>query len=147
MNDDQYGLPIDELEVIPEDNEAIAGKIANGIFRPWYKEYYEGRYTQPVGYITKTLKQAVLSVVVEGEEDEEVVRLAMNHLGQAQGVISPNSLQYAMGWARKYIQERKDAGAYASDNLVPRESFTDFLNFKAGRGEEIDYGQPGDVFW
>lgn len=137
---EQLGLPLDGLDVELETPESVAGKIANSIFRPWYKEYYEGRYTQSVGHITKSLKQFVLDLVVNGDETEETVRAALNHLGASQQVVTAPALQYALGLVKRRADARKHAGAF--EDMVADEVFSDFLM----NSHEVDYGKSGMEF-
>lgn len=108
---EQLGLPVEGFELASTPEE-IAGKIANTIFRPWYKEYYEGRYTQSTAFIAKVLKQAVLSCVVNGDDNEELIARAMTLLGRKQQVVTDASMQYAISHTRQELKRRGDAGAW-----------------------------------
>lgn len=141
-NPDQVGLPIDGLVDVPlESDEEIAGKMANDLFRPWYKEFYEGRYTQSTGHITRELKKFILEVVVNGEETLETVRAAMRHIGLAQQVVTGASLQYALARAKRMAQVREEAGAHG--DMIDENEFTDFMH---GSVDDIDYGATGSDF-
>lgn len=140
VSEDQLGLPIEGLEAPLETPEMKAGKIANDMFRPWYKEFYEGRYVQNVGHITRVLKKFVLDVVVNGKESPDMVNAALRHLGLAQQVVTEASLQYALGLAKKRDNSRQEAGAF--EEMLPQEEFTDFLH----NAQNVDYGKSGSEF-
>lgn len=105
------GLPLEGLDITPTPEET-AGKIANRIFRPWYKQYYEGRYTQSTPFIARVLKQTVLKCVVEGEDTEEIIIRAMQMLGLKQQVVTEASLQYSLSIARREAESRRKASVW-----------------------------------
>lgn len=135
---EQFGLPVEGFELEPTPDE-VAGKIANTIFRPWYKEYYEGRYTQSTAFIAKVLKQAVLTCVVNGEDDQDVVVKAMSLLGRKQQVVTEASMQYALSHVRQEIKRRGSAGAWKTqdDATTPIEDF-DSLFMGSGPADSKD---------
>lgn len=116
------GEPIPEPEPTPE---AIAGQLANKIFRPWFKQFYEGRYTQSPSHINKVLRDTILELVVNGEEDLEIIRLAMFNIGATQKPVSPLVLQYSIGEAKKEMRRRGDQGAYQG-MVSKQETYRDF---------------------
>jgi hypothetical protein len=134
-------LPLDGLPDEVETPEIRAGKIANSIFRPWFKEYYEGRYTQNIAHINKVLKQFVLDVVVNGQITESQVQDALAHVGKSQQVITPLTLQYALGRVKRVQEQRANAGMNAE-----MASELDFVQGQMHSSDTKDYGKTGQEF-
>lgn len=85
-----------------------AGKLCNEIFHRWYGQYYEGRYTQPIGQILQVVKKALTSGM-----NPSIVERALILTG-AEGVpVTETSLQYGMVKARKEEELKERAGAFA----------------------------------
>lgn len=137
---EQEFLPLPGLEPPPDSPEVVAGQIAGEIFRPWFKEFYEGRYTQPIPHLMKVLKQTVLDVVINGDTPKEDVVQALNHIGHSQQVVTPLTLQYALGRVARFVKARDEAGAHAG--MVEPDEIQDFLMHGLKEGG-VDYGHTG----
>lgn len=135
-------LPIPGLEPPPDPPEVVAGKIAGEIFRPWYKEYYEGRYTQSIPHIMKVLKKVVLDLMLNGTTSKEDIAQALAHVGKSQQVVTPLTLQYSLSRLAKIQQTRDEAGM--NGDMVPQEDFHKFLMH--GISDDLDYGETGQEF-
>lgn len=128
---------------VPEDPSVEAGKVANAIFRPWYMEYYQGRYGQPIGSITAALKRFVLRTVIQGEHEVDDIKEAMKHLGIGQKVVTEMSLQYALDIVMKRRKAKANSGAF--NEMADQEEFTNILHHTYEVSEE-DYGTSGSEF-
>lgn len=124
-SEDQGALDLGLDFDIPEDPSVQAGKVSNAIFRPWYKEYYEGRYGQSVGSIVATLKRFILRTVIEGDFEQEDVKDAIDHLGKGQKPVTEMSLQYALELTQKRKASKRNHGAF--DNVFQDEDFQDII--------------------
>lgn len=86
----------DEIDHM-ETPESKAGKQASEIFRRWYVQWYEGRYTQSRGHIVKVFKDALMAKIPAYD-----LEWAANILGEKEQVISSASLQFALAEIRRY---------------------------------------------
>lgn len=86
----------DEIEHV-ETPESRAGKEASDIFKRWYVQWYEGRYTQSVGHIIKEMKKAILAGI-----DPYDLEWAANILGEKEQVVTGPSLQFALSQVNRY---------------------------------------------
>lgn len=80
-----------------ETPESKAGKAASEIFKRWYVQWYEGRYTQSVGHIVKVFKKAILAKIPAYD-----VEWAANILGEKEQPITEASLQFALAEVKRY---------------------------------------------
>lgn len=112
-----------DLPPTPPTPEEIAGKLSNTIFRPWYKQFYEGRYVQDKSHVAKVLRDFVLKVVVNGQEELSTVKLAMHNLGARQVTITPLALQYALGQAKAELIRLRNTGVVDSAHNASFEEF------------------------
>lgn len=122
--DDLFSSVGEDLPVSEPEPERVAGKLANSIFRPWYKQFYEGRYVQTTAHINKVLRDFVLAVVVNGDEDIENVRLAMHNIGATQRTVTPLVLQYSLAEAKREVARNKSAGVH---DFTKSDNFSDFM--------------------
>lgn len=86
----------DEIDRM-ETPDSKAGKEASQIFRRWYVQWYEGRYTQSRGHIVKVFKNALLAKIPAYD-----LEWAANILGEKEQVITDASLQFALAEIRRY---------------------------------------------
>lgn len=86
----------DEIDHM-ETPDSKAGKTASEIFKRWYVQWYEGRYTQSAGHIIKVFKKALLAKIPAYD-----LEWAANILGEKEQVITDASLQFALAEVKRY---------------------------------------------